>query len=180
MWEAHGSNVLHTETSKWHTSGNADDKQVGHARHHLCLHSLPRGHCSCTMLIPIQPCMVASNVSAESNSVNRHSGCCYARQERHNAEATMHMLCTRRARRTSRLMLLMEPTQTSAMSGYLRARSFTCTMVSAVTKYFPMSRNPNSRSTRPGTSCTYGQTSLLTLMAMQQSAEETARTATKL
>lgn len=82
---------------------------------------------------------------------------------------------------TSRLMLLTDPTQTSAMSGYLRARSFTCkatgkvgivheslssilnstynsaltcTMVSAVTKSLPMSRKPSSRSMSPGTSCT--------------------------
>lgn len=84
-------------------------------------------------------------------------------------------------RPTSRLILLTDPTQTSAMSGYLRARSFTCnatgkvgstltlscsilqstynspvtcTMVSAVTKCLPMSRKPSSRSTSPGTSCT--------------------------
>ena len=34
-------------------------------------------------------------------------------------------------RATSRLMLLTDPTQTSAISGYLRARSFTCTATGA-------------------------------------------------
>lgn len=70
--------------------------------------------------------------------------------------AVTHCVSNETGRCTSRLMLLMEPTQTSAMSGYLRARSFTCTMVSAVTKSLPMSRKPNRRSTRPGTSCTCG------------------------